>query len=84
MTLYVYQYLRLRCPCLLARAFFSPLLARGPPSCLVDTAMGLAHCHENDVIVCDLKPNNIILVHDGLRYVGKVSDFGLACGEYGK
>ena len=44
--------------------------------------MGLAHCHAHGVVVCDVKPNNVILVHDGSRYVGKLADFGLACGKY--
>ena len=44
--------------------------------------MGLAHCHAHGVVVCDVKPNNVIFVHDGSRYVGKLADFGLACGKY--
>lgn len=73
--------LHLDCPCLLARPFPSPLPARGPSSCIGDAATGLGHCHDNGVVVCDLKPANVILVYNGGRYTAKLADFGLACGE---
>lgn len=49
--------------------------------CMADVAEGTGHCHDNGIVICDLKPSNVILVHDGSRYVGKVADFGLALGE---
>lgn len=64
--------------------FPSPLLSLGSPSCMIDIAMGLEHCHAKGVVLCDLKPANVILCHDGSRFVAKVSDFGLACGKCGK
>lgn len=85
--LFVPEYIRLHpgCPCLPPPGPFPPPSSPAAlPSCLADIAMGVAHCHANNVIVCDLKPANVILVHDGNRYVAKVSDFGLACGECGK
>ncbi|CAM9376499.1 unnamed protein product, partial [Hapterophycus canaliculatus] len=48
--------------------------------CMADVAEGTGHCHDNGIVVCDLKPSNVILVHNGARYVGKVADFGLAYG----
>lgn len=48
---------------------------------MADVAEGTGHCHDNSIVICDLKPSNVILVHDGARYVGKVADFGLALGE---
>lgn len=57
------------------------VLATLHPSVLTDVAKGLKHCHDHHVVVCDVKPENVILVHDGTRYVGKVADFGLAMGE---
>ena len=51
---------------------------------MVDVAKGVEHCHANGIIIVDLKPSNVILVHDGNRLVGKVSDLGLAMGEGGE
>jgi len=39
-------------------------------------AAGLAQAHKNDVIHCDLKPNNILVNDQGLL---KITDFGIAC-----
>ncbi|CBJ33714.1 serine/threonine protein kinase [Ectocarpus siliculosus] len=47
--------------------------------CLADVVAGTRHCNDNGVVLCDLKFSNIILVHNGARYVAKVSDFGLSC-----
>ncbi|CAM9320123.1 unnamed protein product, partial [Ectocarpus sp. 12 AP-2014] len=47
--------------------------------CLADVVAGTRHCNDNGVVLCDLKFSNVILVHNGARYVAKVSDFGLSC-----
>jgi len=42
---------------------------------------GLAHAHENKVVHCDVKPDNVLLFPDGLVRIG---DFGLARLDQGK
>ena len=43
-----------------------------------DILQGLAHAHQQGVIHCDIKPENILLnYHDG-RWRAKISDFGIA------
>ena len=41
-------------------------------------AQGLQHAHERHMVHRDIKPNNLILMHDGERQVVKILDFGLA------
>jgi len=41
----------------------------------VQIASGLRHAHRNDVIHRDIKPQNILVTHDG---VVKIADFGIA------
>jgi serine/threonine protein kinase len=42
----------------------------------------LAYAHQEEVIHCDLKPNNIILIREGLELVPKILDFrSCRCGQ---
>ena len=43
-----------------------------------DITNGLAHLHSEHVIHRDLKPQNILLVKSGPRYICKISDFGIS------
>ena len=46
---------------------------------LYDTALGLEYLHHKNIIYCDLKPSNILLIRDKRgKIVAKVSDFGLS------
>lgn len=44
----------------------------------MDILSGLAHAHSQDVIHCDIKPENILLSLDKDRWIARISDFGLA------
>ena len=43
-----------------------------------DVLYGLAHAHQQGVIHCDIKPENILLSYCGSRWQAKISDFGIA------
>ena len=42
---------------------------------------GVAYCHEQEVMHCDLKPSNILISLDGQNKVKNLylADFGLSC-----
>src|SRR5712672_1008432 len=42
------------------------------------TAQGLQHAHERQMVHRDIKPNNLMLTRDGKKQVIKILDFGLA------
>lgn len=48
---------------------------------VAEAANGLSHVHESGIIHQDIKPSNILIVHEGAKLVAKIADFGLACGE---
>ena len=43
-----------------------------------DVLSGLAHAHQQGVIHCDIKPENILLSYCDGRWRAKISDFGIA------
>ncbi|NEQ52924.1 MAG: serine/threonine protein kinase, partial [Leptolyngbya sp. SIO3F4] len=43
-----------------------------------DILRGLAHAHQQGIVHCDIKPENILLTHNGDRWCAKISDFGIA------
>ncbi|MBT9316130.1 serine/threonine-protein kinase [Leptothoe spongobia] len=43
-----------------------------------DVLGGLAHAHQQGVVHCDIKPENILLSHHNGRWRAKISDFGIA------
>ncbi|MBL9004106.1 MAG: serine/threonine protein kinase [Myxococcales bacterium] len=44
--------------------------------------MALRHAHENNVLHCDLKPDNIMLLFSDAQIISKVLDFGIAIVEH--
>lgn len=44
----------------------------------LDVLRGLAHAHQQGVIHCDIKPENILLNYYDGRWRAKISDFGIA------
>ncbi|MEM9482168.1 MAG: serine/threonine-protein kinase [Cyanobacteria bacterium P01_F01_bin.116] len=43
-----------------------------------DVLSGLAHAHQQGIVHCDVKPENILLGYHNGRWQAKVSDFGIA------
>ena len=43
-----------------------------------DVLHGLAHAHQQGVIHCDIKPENVLLSYQNGRWRAKISDFGIA------
>ena len=41
-------------------------------------AAGLGHAHQRGVVHRDVKPANVLVLHDGAREIAKVTDFGIA------
>ncbi|MBX2862145.1 MAG: serine/threonine protein kinase [Leptolyngbyaceae cyanobacterium MAG.088] len=44
----------------------------------LDVLQGLAHAHQQGIIHCDIKPENILLSYCDGRWRAKISDFGIA------
>ena len=45
---------------------------------MVDMAKGLHFLHSHGIIHCNLKSENVLLKHNGTRFVCKISDFGIS------
>lgn len=45
---------------------------------ILDILAGLAHAHQQGIIHCDIKPENILLKLEGQKLIAKISDFGIA------
>ncbi|MEA5463117.1 serine/threonine-protein kinase [Leptothoe sp. PORK10 BA2] len=43
-----------------------------------DVLCGLAHAHQQGIVHCDIKPENILLSYSDGRWRAKISDFGIA------
>ena len=45
---------------------------------VADVLAGLDHAHSQEIVHCDIKPENILLTLKSNRWVAKLSDFGIA------
>ncbi|MBE9068110.1 serine/threonine-protein kinase, partial [Leptolyngbya cf. ectocarpi LEGE 11479] len=45
---------------------------------VADVLCGLAHAHQQGIVHCDIKPENILLSYRDGRWRAKISDFGIA------
>jgi formylglycine-generating enzyme required for sulfatase activity len=55
-----------------------PLPVAHACSYVQQAALGLQHAFEKNMVHRDMKPQNLILAHEGTRHIVKVLDFGLA------
>ncbi|MFG6097754.1 serine/threonine protein kinase [Leptolyngbyaceae cyanobacterium CCMR0082] len=56
----------------------SPLSVADILTLVSDVLSGLAHAHQQGIIHCDIKPENILLSYSDGRWRAKISDFGIA------
>lgn len=56
----------------------SPLSLTDIFTLISDVLAGLAHAHQQGIVHCDIKPENILLSHHKGRWRAKISDFGIA------
>ncbi|MEM7063096.1 MAG: serine/threonine-protein kinase [Cyanobacteria bacterium P01_B01_bin.77] len=56
----------------------SPLRLADILDLITDVLCGLAHAHQQGIVHCDIKPENILLGYRDGRWRAKISDFGIA------
>ncbi|MEO0737434.1 MAG: serine/threonine-protein kinase [Cyanobacteria bacterium J06649_12] len=56
----------------------SPLSLADILDLISDVLCGLAHAHQQGIVHCDIKPENILLSYSDGRWRAKISDFGIA------